>query len=241
MASKRTFALALLLAGWAASVAPAAEVQTGDPQLKSIEAITFGPEGLLLIGDGRGAQVVAVQTGDTTPTKWVDTTKIDDLRGHLAARLGTTAKGIEILKMAVNPASQVAYLAVRKLDGKQDLILTVDGAGKVREFAFDKVKFTRYTLPPGEKSPITKVTDITYADGRILLAAQPPARSPRRLSSSTPRPARTPPRSSAPRLTTSPTAAGRPTPPSAPSSPTWRTARSTSSAPSPARRSSSTR
>jgi hypothetical protein len=172
MASKRTFALALLLAGWAASVAPAAEVQTGDPQLKSIEAITFGPEGLLLIGDGRGAQVVAVQTGDTTPTKWVDTTKIDDLRGHLAARLGTTAKGIEILKMAVNPASQVAYLAVRKLDGKQDLILTVDGAGKVREFAFDKVKFTRYTLPPGEKSPITKVTDITYADGRILLAAQ---------------------------------------------------------------------
>lgn len=172
MASKRTFALALLLAGWATSLAPAAEVQTGDPQLKSIEAITFGPEGLLLIGDGRGAQVVAVQTGDTTPTKWVATTKIDDLRGHLAGRLGTTAKGIDILKMAVNPASQVAYFAVRKLDGKQDLILTLDGAGKVREFAFDKVKFTRYTLPPAEKSPITKVTDITYADGRILLAAQ---------------------------------------------------------------------
>jgi hypothetical protein len=172
MASKRTVALALLLAGWAASAAGAAEVQTGNPQVKSIEAITFGPEGLLLIGDGRGAQVIAVQTGDTTPTKWLPATKIDDLRGQLAGRLGTDAKGIDVVKMAVNPASQVAYFAVRKLAGKEDLLLTVDGAGKVREFALDKVKFTRYTLPPGEKSPITKITDLTYADGRILVAAQ---------------------------------------------------------------------
>jgi hypothetical protein len=171
MASKRSFALALLLAGWAASVCPAAQEQTGNPQVKSIEAIAFTPEGLLLIGDGRGAQVVAVQTGDATPTKWANT-KIDDLRGLLAGRLGTDAKGIDILKVAVHPTSQIAYFAVRKLDGKQDLILTVDGAGKVREFALDKVKFTRYTLPPGEKSPITKITDLTVADGRILVAAQ---------------------------------------------------------------------
>src|SRR4051794_25368788 len=100
MASTRSFALALLLAGWAASACPAAQEQTGNPQLKSIEAITFGPDGLLVLGDGRGAQVVTVQTGDTTPTKWADV-KIDDLRTQLAGRVGTDAKGIDVVKMAV--------------------------------------------------------------------------------------------------------------------------------------------
>src|SRR5438552_2432697 len=33
---------------------------TGDPKLKSIEAISFGPKGMLLIGDGRGSQIVSI-------------------------------------------------------------------------------------------------------------------------------------------------------------------------------------
>jgi hypothetical protein len=170
MARKRTFALALLLAGWAASVSLAAEVQTGNPGLKSIETISFGPEGLLLIGDGRGAQVVAMQTGDTAPTKWTST-KIEDLRDLVAKRLGTMADKIEIRKLAVNPASQMAYLAVRKLDGKQDLILTLDGQGKLREFSLDSVKFSRYSLPAGDNAPIATITDLTWADSRVLVAA----------------------------------------------------------------------
>src|SRR6266446_6996293 len=69
----------------------------GNPQIKSIEVIGFAPGGVLLIGDSKGAQVGAVATGDTTPKPWskVDVAKIDE---QLAARIGTTAKGIEILK-----------------------------------------------------------------------------------------------------------------------------------------------
>ena len=48
---------ALLAAG---SSVQAAAVQ-GDPQIKSIEAISFGPNGLLLVGDSKGAQVVAIE------------------------------------------------------------------------------------------------------------------------------------------------------------------------------------
>ena len=148
-----------------------AAAQTGTPAIKSIEAIAFGPDGLLLIGDGRGAQVIAVETGDTTPRDWT-VKEIADIRGQLAGRIGTMGKGIEINKLAVNPASRIAYVAVRKLDGKKDLILTISGDGKIGEFALENVKHTVYALPPGEKAPVTKITDLTWADGRILVAAQ---------------------------------------------------------------------
>jgi len=154
-----------------ASTASGAELTSGNPKLQSIESISFGPDGLLLIGDGRGAQVIAVQTGDLKPVQWG---KLDgnDLKEQIGGRLGTDGKGIEILKLAVNPASHRAFLAVRKLNGKQDLILTVDGQGKIQEFPLDSVKYTAYKLPADEKAPIVKITDITYADGRILLAVQ---------------------------------------------------------------------
>jgi len=146
-------------------------VLSGAPELKSIEAISFGPDGLLLIGDGKGGQVVAVETGDTQTTSWAKKS-IDNIKGELAGRLGTAPNNIEIIKLAVNPASQRAYIAVRQLSAKKDLILTVDGDGKISEFALDKVKYARIGLPEGEKSPVTRVTDITWAGDRVLVAAQ---------------------------------------------------------------------
>ena len=100
--------------------------EQGTPTVKSIEAIGFGPDGLLLIGDGKGKQVVAVDTGDTTKVAWAKT-EITDLTNVLAQRLGAEAKDIQILKVAVNPASQRAYIAVRMLAMKKDIVLTVDG------------------------------------------------------------------------------------------------------------------
>jgi hypothetical protein len=142
----------------------------GDPQLQSVETIGFAPQGVLLIGDSKGRQVVAVDTGDTTPKPWskVETPNIDD---KLAARIGTTGKGIQILKLAVNPASYTAYFAVRNRDGKKDLILTMDGTGKVSEFPLDNVKYARIALPvTGGKAPL--LTDIACGDDRVLVAAQ---------------------------------------------------------------------
>ena len=40
---------------------------TGKLKLKSINVISFAPQGVLLIGDGAGSQIIAVQTGDTSP------------------------------------------------------------------------------------------------------------------------------------------------------------------------------
>src|SRR2546426_11176474 len=124
MRSKRLF-IRLSVAAVMLSFAAAARADdkllksaaTGDPGVKSINAISFGPQGLLLIGDGRGKQIVCIDTGDTTPRGSMKAA-VERIDEKLAERLGTTAKGIEILHLAVNQASGVAYFAIRKQDDK---------------------------------------------------------------------------------------------------------------------------
>ena len=173
-------ALALGLLAWAAPAHAQNTVlkttATGNPQLKSIQAISFGPQGILLIGDGKGRQVVAIATGDTTLQKWTRP-EIANIDEQLAGRIGTTRKGIEIKRLAVNPASGKAYIAIRRTEDKRDLILTVEGTGKVGEFALDNVKYARVKLPAAIKGSANTgnevlITDVTWAGDRVLAAVQ---------------------------------------------------------------------
>jgi hypothetical protein len=154
----------LLLLGLATFV----QAEQGNPNLKTIEAIAFGPNGLLLIGGG--SQVVSVETGDTKESTWSrsDIANIDQL---LAGKLGLKANDIEIRKLAVNPASRKAYVALQSLKNKASVILTVDGAGNVAEFPLEGVKYTSYTLAT-PKTSITKVTDLAWVGGKIVAATQ---------------------------------------------------------------------
>jgi hypothetical protein len=162
---KRALSLAcVVLLGLAAS----ASAEQGNPKLKTIEAIAFGPDGLLLIGGG--AQVVAVETGDTKPSDWT-VKEIGGIDGMLAAKLGLEPKDIEIRKLAVNPASRKAYVALQSKKNKQSALLTIDGTGAIAEFPLDNVKYTSYALAT-PKGSITKVTDIAWAGGKIVAATQ---------------------------------------------------------------------
>lgn len=162
---KRAFTLAcVLLLGLANFI----QADQGNPKIKTIEAIAFGPKGLLLIGGG--AQILAVETGDTTPSTW-SATEVANIDRLLAGKLGLDAKDIEVRKLAVNPASHKAYVALQSLKTKDSLILTIDGAGKVAEYPLDNVKYTSYALTVPNVS-VTKVTDIAWADGKIIVATQ---------------------------------------------------------------------
>ena len=162
---KRSFSLACLVC---LGLATCAQAEQGNPNIKNIEAIAFGPKGLLLIGGG--ARVVAVQTGDTTPTKWSQT-EIAGIDKVLAGKLGLAPQDIEVRKLAVNPASGKAYVALQSLKTKDCIILTIDGAGQVAEFPLENVHYTSYDLAAPE-SKITKVTDIGYVGGKIVAATQ---------------------------------------------------------------------
>ncbi|MBM3996642.1 MAG: hypothetical protein FJ303_21185 [Planctomycetes bacterium] len=163
MMMRTTFAFLVVF-----GVAPLAQADQGNPNLKSVDAIAFGPNGLLIIGSG--TQVVAVDTGDTKATDWTKS-EVANITEVLAGKLGLSTKDIEVRRLTVNPASRRAYVAVRNLKVKQDIILTVDGGGNVAEFSLENVKFTRYPLAVGTAS-VTRLTDVTWAGGKIVAATQ---------------------------------------------------------------------
>lgn len=163
-------ALALLVVGAARGETVIKKTVTGNPKLQSIECIRFAPDGVLLIGDGRGSQVLAVQTPKAEAPKDAWANPIEKIDEKLAGKLGTTAKGIEIVDLTVNPTSLTAYVAIRLQADKKPLILTVDGAGKVDEFALESVPYVRIVLPKGEKGPISRVTDLAWAGDRLLVS-----------------------------------------------------------------------
>ena len=141
----------------------------GKAPLKRIDVIEFAPENVLLIGDGTGSQIIAVQTNDKAAAA-TPPAKIENLNEKLAAKVGAKAEGIELLDMAVHPNSGRVYFAVRKQDDKSYLILTLSAGGEIGLLDLDHVTYSRVVLPKKE-SAISRVTDVTWVDGRLVAAA----------------------------------------------------------------------
>ena len=133
----------------------------GQPEIKSIQAISFASDGVLLIGDGTGSQIFAIKTGDVSKSGTLKS-KIENIDAKIAGRLGTKADGIEIIDFAVNPASGTPYFAVRKQAEKVNLILTVDATGGIHEFELDNVEYARVKLSAG-KVIISRITDVAWS------------------------------------------------------------------------------
>jgi len=172
--------LALLaLPAWAAE--PSASLKKGTPDLKSAGPLTFGPDGILFVGDTRGAALFAIDTGDRAPAAEKGAINVADLGGKVAALLGTDPKQIMINDLAVNPASGKAYLSVSRGRGPDaaPVLLRVGRDGKLEEVALEGVRFARTDVPnPPAASAMQKgqslrnesITDLAYADGRVFLA-----------------------------------------------------------------------
>lgn len=166
----RIAAIALVLLGCTAAQAKVFETSThGRPKIQSIQVLGFGPEGTLLIGDGAGAAIFAIETNEKASS--AVPAKVEGIRAKLAARVGAPADGIEILDLAVHPTANVVYLAARKQDDKSYLIFTLTPGGELGLLNLDSVKFARVTLPTLAGAPLTRITDVAWADDKLLAAA----------------------------------------------------------------------
>lgn len=165
-----SLALFLSAPAWAGPDVVAATVR-GDPGIKSIDALSFAPDGVLLVGDGAGSQVVAVVTRDVKEVARL-AARIAAFDAAVAGVLGVGAKDIEILDLAVNPASGRCYLAVRRQADKSFVLVTIDGSGRIEEFGLKDVEFAAIPLPKGAEAPVSKVTDVAWAGGKLLAAAR---------------------------------------------------------------------
>ena len=146
-------------------------VQKGNPDLKSVGKITFGPGGLLVVADPAKATITVIDTHDLGPLKKLEK-KIPKIDLAVAASLGVKPEQITIADMAVNSESGKVYLSViRKTDG-QPAILVIDAMGKVKNFDLSEVDYIQVALPGGKNSKIRNITRVALASDRLLAAAQ---------------------------------------------------------------------
>tara|TARA_R110002096_G_scaffold39182_15_gene107434 strand:+ start:3725 stop:4837 length:1113 start_codon:yes stop_codon:yes gene_type:complete len=161
-----------------------AGMTTGDPGLKSVGSIAFGPEGVLFIADPKGASLVAISTGDVKPAAGGDEISISNIIGEVAAVLGTSADAVIIEDLAVNPFSNRPYLSVSRGTGPDAMpaILCIDNSGGLHLFDLAEVKYSKVSLkdaPADEvsgegrrktNSRLESITDIAYLDGKVIIA-----------------------------------------------------------------------
>ncbi len=139
----------------------------GDPKLTGFQAIAFANDGTLFVGDGQGARIVAIKTGDNKKPKDLAFKKVEEFGKKLKAKLGVTE--LSLLDLAVNPASGKAYLAVQS--GNTCRILTIDGAGAIEEFSTSKVRYSEIKLPLEKGVNAIQFNDLAYIGDKLIATA----------------------------------------------------------------------
>ena len=176
---KTYFYLAVLVAGIitiAAVKAPPLK-SSAAANIQSISALTFGPDGVLFIGDSKSATVFAVNTKDVKKQK-SGNVEIKNIDQKIAAALGTAVTNITITDMAVNPLSKKLYIAVQNSDGTP-VLLKLEG-DKIEPVPLKDLNATSVTLnnSPAEDAKdqrgrslrVSSISDLGYADGNLLVS-----------------------------------------------------------------------
>ena len=168
----------LLLATTTRSIHNQYGLVTGSPEIKSINALTFGPDGVLFIGDGKSATVFAIDTKDAGLVDKPNPVDIKNIDQKMAALLGTDARNITIQDIAVNPKSKNVYCAVQHSDGTP-VLLKIEGE-KITAVSLKEVPFSALVLANapaedakdrrGESLRIAAISDMGFADGKLLVS-----------------------------------------------------------------------
>jgi len=147
--------------------------------LKSAGVLTFGPDGVLFVGDSMGGAIAALQTGDRTaaPGSGVDVKGIDE---KIAALVGIMPSDLLINDVAVNPISKNVYVSASRGRGPEamPLIVRVESSGKLTLLPLYTIKHENVNLADvpeanasARQNPRTQtITDMAFVDGSVMVA-----------------------------------------------------------------------
>ncbi|MFN8855914.1 MAG: hypothetical protein ACK50P_10120 [Planctomycetaceae bacterium] len=171
----------LLLVGSVAHAAHKWGLKEGNPDIASAGQLAFGPDGVLFVGDSKGAAVFAIDTRDQQAASAVAPRNIDNLSAALEKLPGVKAP-VAVNDLAVNPLSGQIYLSLSVGDTRAPALARIDNAGAVSLLDLKGVPFLKATLPHPPEDKITgegprarnrrdeTVTDLAYASGKVLVA-----------------------------------------------------------------------
>ncbi len=152
----------------------------GNPGLESAGPLAFGPDGVLFVGDSKGAAIVAIATGETTAKSETGPFELERIDQKIADLLGTTTEDVRVNDLAVGP-SGAAFLSVSRGQGAEEvpLLLRASRSGAITEVPLDGVRYSKAELPNapdpgamrrGRSLRQLAITDIVYQDGQVYVA-----------------------------------------------------------------------
>lgn len=168
--------------GWLGAAETPGLSQKGKLELQSAGALTFGPPGVLFVGDSQGAAVVAIGVDASAKVPPVRQIKVTGLDASIASLLGTTPNEILINDLAVQPGTGLAFLSVSRGKGPAALpaIVRVDGEGRLTDLPLDNVDYARTALnnapaadakdQRGNALRQEAITDLAFIDGKVYVA-----------------------------------------------------------------------
>ncbi|WP_448702423.1 hypothetical protein ACFGVR_08730 [Mucilaginibacter sp. AW1-3] len=169
----------LLFAGISRKAGAPYGFTNGTPEIKSMTALTFGPTGVLFIGDSQNAEVFAVETKDTKKANGTISYDVKGIDHKIAEALGTTKENITITDMAVNPVSKKLYISVKSADGTP-VLLTLNPANEIKAVSLKDVNYSAVELNDvpaadakdgrGRPLRISSISDIGFADGKLMVS-----------------------------------------------------------------------
>lgn len=150
----------------------------GTPSIQSMNALSFGPEGILFIGDSKSASVFAIETGDEKLTEKAEAIDMPNIDIKLAEAFGTTAENITIQDMAVNPLSKKVYLSVHHSNGTPALVKLNNGQIELvdlSEIMYSEVEIGDAVASDakdqrGRSLRQWAISDLGYSDGKVLVS-----------------------------------------------------------------------
>ena len=160
-------------------------LQRGELQLKSAGSLTFGPSGILFIGDAKAAKIYAINTEDVALEK-AESYEIEDLSAMLSGAVNASAESIGDL--AVNPVTGNAFISV--IASEKVAIIRISSDGKIQQLDLSNIAHSSVSLPnaPEDKEVgegrrrgnprNNSITDLAYTSGRVLVAGLAAGESP---------------------------------------------------------------
>ena len=150
----------------------------GNAEIKSINVLAFGPQGILFIGDSKGGSIYAVDTKDVDAVQKATAVEIKNIDQKIASYLGTEAKNITIQDLKVNPISKKIYCAAQSSDGSPVLLKIADGniqAINLKDVMFSKIDLNNLPAPDaknkwGGSLRMASIEDLNYSDGKVLVS-----------------------------------------------------------------------
>ena len=165
----------------------------GTPNIESFNEMTFGPDGILFIGDSKGGKIFAIDTQDTIESEIKTAFLIKDLESKIADKLGLSKQDIMFHEMVLNPISKNVYISIsleRDLWKKpwrnpdllaySSILLKIDiNTKEISKVNLNNIFFSQYKVndaPPkglihrSRNQRIQTFTDMKFSDNELFLA-----------------------------------------------------------------------